>query len=97
MKGLILPMLIAVATTIGCVDNACAQTAGADVSRKLSLAAAKGELSSQQILLFRQQIEEANKVKASAIQRERLATISQKIDRARSTKRIASGRLFGWF
>jgi hypothetical protein len=89
-------MLIALATVFGCLAPANAQSTQFDVTRKLSLAAAKGELSSQQVIVFKEQISNALKSNSRAIQNERLTAIGDRIERQRKPRRVAS-RLFGWF
>lgn len=89
-------MLVTLATMFGCIDSAYAQSAEADASRKLSLAAAKGELSSQQVIVFQEQIRTATKSSTGIARQKRLAEIAQHIERARKQKQVAD-RLFNWF
>jgi len=61
----------------------------AEVNHKLSLAAARGELTNRQVIAFRSEIQNAKTQIA-------LTRLAQSIDRARKPKRIAT-KLFGLF
>jgi hypothetical protein len=93
----LMPMLFAVACLLGSIAPALAGFPEADVSRKLSVAAAKGELTNQQVLVFKEQISNALKGHDRSLQDQRLGAISYQIDRARKSRSIASRGIFRWF
>jgi hypothetical protein len=93
----IVPMLIA-ATCVA--QHALAQPgadAGADINRKLAVAAAKGELTQSQVIVFREQLKAVAKTNSAQSKQQKLAAIAARIDRARNAKRSVASRFLPWF
>lgn len=93
----IVPMLIAA----GCLaQQALAQPgtdAQADISRRVAIAAAKGELTQSQVIVFREQLKAASANKSAQAKQQQLVGIAVRLDRARNAKRSVASRFLPWF
>jgi hypothetical protein len=89
-------IIVVIAIAIGCAQFLAVRTeepTPTNINRKLTLAAAKGELTDREVMDFRERIEVASHIKPRKESDRALTALSDQIDHARKTKRVVSRQL----